>query len=307
MKNLLLILAVSVCTIANAKQFEVVSNRCVNTGDRECAYHPRFMPDGNTLMVSSENYDGLGLVDISAGTYLHLTSMPGAGYETAVSEDGKTIITREVNPIEQIVNLYKINLKDMSMSPLLSEAEHINSVNLTNGEVTVSQRGMAVRCKAADAVYTLAAKKDVYVTVEDLKLVVYVNGVRSVVDPLTTEDYDAPYCWASLSPNSEKLLFVSGNDAYVSNLDGSGLVNLGLVHAPVWRDNDYVVGMADEDDGHVFTKSEIVIVKSDGTSRQQLTADDGVLKMHPSVSSDGNKIAYHTGDGKIYLMSIKEK
>lgn len=307
MKKVLLCMAVSLATMASAQQFEVVSLQQVKTGDREAAYHPRFMPDGNAILVSSENYDGLGLVDIKKQSYLHLTSMMGAGYQAVVSEDGNTIITRNVNPMEQTVTLYKIDMKTKTMSTLISDAEHINNVNLVNGEVTVSQRGLPMRKRAAKAQYIYQGQKDVYVTVEDLKLVVYINGIRSVVDPMSTEEYDAPYCWASLSPNKEKLLFVSGNDAYVTNLDGSDAVCLGLVHAPVWRGNDYVVGMADEDDGHVFTKSDIVIVRADGTGKQQLTPNSGDLKMYPSVSADGSKIAYHTGDGKIYLMTIKEK
>lgn len=307
MKKVLLCVAVSLATMASAQQFEVVSLQQVKTGEREMAFHPRFMPDGNSLLVSSENYDGLGLVDVKEQSYLHLTDMMGAGYETAISEDGNTIITRDINPIEQKVTLYKIDLKNKMLTPIINDAEHINNVNLVNGEVTVSQRGLTMRKRAAKAQRIYPEQKDVYVTVEDLKLVVYVNGVRSVVDPMSTEEYDAPYCWASLSPNKEKLLFVSGNDAYVTNLDGTNAVCLGLVHAPVWRGNDYVVGMADEDDGHIFTKSDIVIVRADGTGKQQLTPNSSDLKMYPSVSADGSKIAYHTGDGKIYLMTIKEK
>ena len=66
--------------------------------------------------------------------------------------------------------------------------------------------------------------------------------------------------------------------------------------------------MVDEDDGYFYTKSDIVIVKADGTGKmQQLTNNSSEIKMHPSVSNDGNKIAFHTLDGKIYLMNIKEK
>ena len=80
------------------------------------------------------------------------------------------------------------------------------------------------------------------------------------------------------------------------------------MRAPVWRGNDYVVAMVDEDDGYFFTKSDIVIVKADGSGRmQQLTKNSSEIKMFPAVSADGSKVAFHTLEGKVYLMTIKEK
>ncbi len=307
MKKIFVLFAVSFATIVNAQQFEVVSVQQVKTGERETAFHPRFMPDGKTLMVSDENYDGLGLVNIEKQSYTHLTNMAGAGYKAAISEDGKTVITRRIDMNEQKTSLYKIDLKENTISTVMTDIEHVNNLDFVNGEVAVSQRGISMKHRVKSAVYTYAPVKDVYVTEENLKLVVYEAGIRSVIDPLSTAEYDAQYCWSSISPDRKKLLFVSGNDAYVCNVDGSDLVCLGLVHAPVWRGNDYVVGMEDQDDGHVFTGSDIVIVKVDGTNKQKLTTKSSDLNMYPSVSADGNKIAYHTGDGKIYLMSIKEK
>ena len=307
MKKLLVLIATSLAMVANAQQFEVVSLQQVKMGERDVAFHPRFMPDGKTLMVCDENYDGLGLVNMESQSYIHLTNMRGAGYKAVISEDGNTIVTREINVNEQTTTLYKLDLESMELHTIMNDIDHVNNLDFVNGELSVPQRGTTTRRRLNAANLTYAPVKDVYVTEEDLKLVVYVSGVRNVIDPLSTEDYDAPYCWSSVSPNREKLLFVSGNDAYVSNIDGTDLVCLGMVHAPVWRGNDYVVGMEDYDDGHVFLGSDIVIMKADGTGKQKLTTNSSELNMYPSVSADGNKIAYHTGEGKIYLMTIKEK
>ena len=307
MKKILLFLMVVSALIVDAQQFEVVSLQQVKTGEREAAYHPRFMPNGKTLMVCDENYDGLGLVNMESQSYTHLTDMRGAGYKAVISEDGKTIVTREINVMEQKTTLYKLDLVNMELHSVMNDVDHVNNLDFVNGELSVAQGGATTRYRLNAAKLIYAPVKDVYVTEEDLKLVVYVSGVRNVIDPLSTEDYDAPYCWSSVSPNREKLLFVSGNDAYVSNIDGTDLVCLGMVHAPVWRGNDHVVGMEDYDDGHVFLGSDIVIVKADGTGKQKLTTNSSELNMYPSVSADGSKIAYHTGEGKIYLMTIKEK
>jgi len=312
MKKLLLCLAVGFATMANAQQFEVVSIQRVKTGDRPTAYHPRFMPGGNTLMVCEQNYSGLGLVDIKKGEYKHLTDLNAAGYCPEVSEDGNLIVVREKDWDNLKVDLYKIDLKKETISPIATGLEHVNRVKLTNGELTFGQQGrmsnFATRTRLVNRNMVLAPVKDIYVTEEDLKLVVYINGMPSVIDPLSTADYDAQYFWSSLSPDKTRILFGSGNHTWVCNLDGSNLIDLGEFRAPVWRGNNFVVGMIDEDDGYHYTKSDIVIVKADGTQKmQQLTTNSKEIKMFPSVSDDGSKIAFHTEEGKIYLMQIKEK
>ena len=47
-------------------------------------------------------------------------------------------------------------------------------------------------------------------------------------------------------------------------------------------------------------------MKADGTGMQQLT-NSNEISMFPSVSPDGSQIAYHTTDGKVYIMTIQEK
>lgn len=308
MKKSLLLLAVVFAFVANAQQFEVTSLQEVKVDTEMPTFHPRFMPDGKTLMVCSENFNGLGLIDTQKGTYTHLTDMVAAGYYPAVSEDGNTIIVREKDYSDLSVDLYAIDLKSMTMSVIAEDYDHVNGVKFSNGTLTLSQHGIPVTKQVSKASYAIAASNNVYVTEEDLKVVAYVNGVRNVIDPFASEGRDENYCWSSLSPDGKKILFNCGNDAYVCNINGSGLVKLGSMRAPVWRGNDYVVAMVDEDDGYFFTKSDIVIVKADGSGRmQQLTKNSSEIKMYPAVSADGSKVAFHTLEGKVYLMTIKEK
>ena len=65
--------------------------------------------------------------------------------------------------------------------------------------------------------------------------------------------------------------------------------------------------MEDHDDGTVYTASEIVIVGIDGSNRQQLSTTSSEIKMFPAVSADGTQVAYHSTEGKIYVMTIQEK
>ena len=308
MKKLLLCMAVAVATIGNAQQFEVVEIQRIKTGAQQ-AFHPRFMPDGKTLLVTSEAYDGLAIVDMEKGTYNTLTTMDGAGWLPAISEDGKTILTRCKNEADLSHTIYTLDVATKNLTVVAENIEHVNNLGFDNGVATIGIEGKAVVKTVSRALTPVRKADNILLTNEDLKLVLYRNGVRTVLDPLKGQfgTWDTQYCWASLSPDRTRILFYCYQNAYTCNLDGSNVVKVGEIQAPQWRGNDHVVGMNDEHDGYFNTKSDIVISRVDGTQLQQLTPASSEIKMFPSVSADGSQIAFHTEDGKIYVMTIKEK
>ena len=308
MKKLLLCLALAGASVANAQQFEVVDLQQVKTGMTK-VYHPRFMPDGKTLLVTSEDYNGLGLVDIEKQSYTKLTDMQGAGYYPVISADGKTILTRSMNQENFTQTLYAMDVETKGLTVIAKDIDHVNQIALNNGEAAYATKGAIVGTVVTNPL-TPVRRQLVHVTEEDLKIVVYKGSKRTVLDPLAGQfgAWDPQYSWTSLSPDRSKILFHCRNYAYICDLDGQNVVKLGSMRAPQWRGNTHVVGMNDEHDGYFNTKSDIVIVRNDGTQMQQLTAPSDEIKMFPSVSADGSQIAFHTEkDGKVYIMTIKEK
>lgn len=307
MKKMLLSLVAVSALAVNAQQFEVVSMEKVPTQDHVMTYHPRFMPDGN-LLVSALNYDGLALIDVKSGKYTLLTEMPGAGYCPVISKDGKTILTRNMNKTEFTQDIYVLDVETKSLKTVAKGIDHVNQMAFNGATAMLPIEGKAVK-KTVIKNASTSTLDDLLVTEEDLKIVVYANGNRTVLDPLAGQlgDWDPQYTWTALSPDKSRILFGCANNAYVCFLDGSGVVNLGALRSPQWRGNTHIVGMQDEDDGYYYTKSDIVIVDVAGNNFQQLTTSSDEIKMFPSVSVDGSKIAFHTNDGKIYVMTIKEK
>ena len=126
-------MAVALGLNAAAQQVKVVSIQQVKVN--QPVYHPEFMPDGN-LLVTSESYDGLGIVNVKTRSYTSLTTMQCAGYYPAVSEDGKTIVTRSMNNKDFTQNLYKIDVATKQVSPIVQKIEHVNQMKLEKGELT---------------------------------------------------------------------------------------------------------------------------------------------------------------------------
>lgn len=311
-KRFLLFAALASVVVASAQHFKVVKTQRF-TGGADM-YHPVFTPDGGSLLLTSESYDGLSLFNLSTKTKTKLTSMQGAGYKPAFSLDGKTVVCHEIHSNELKVSLYGIDIATKATTKLASRVAHINNVNVVENRVQFAPEGNPMEMKeftkrkisTKSLSQAARSRMNVFVTEEDLKVVVYNNGKRTVIDPLSTPDNDVNYCWTSISPNRQRILFVGHDDAYTCNLDGSGLVHLGKIHAPVWLNDNYVVGMQDKDDGYFFTKSDIVVTPARGGAIQQLTPSNSEIKMFPAASPDGKQIAYHTLDGKIYLLTIEE-
>lgn len=299
-------MAVAVATIGNAQQFEVVEIQRIKTGVQQ-AFHPRFMPDGKTLLVTSEAYDGLAIVDMEKGIYNSLTDMDDAGWLPAISEDGQTILTRCKSEADLSHTVYTLDVATKNLTVVAENIEHVNNLGFDNGVATIGIGGKAVVKTVSRTLTPVRQANNVLATSEDLNLVVYKNGVRTVLNPCAGKVENDQYFWVSLSPDKSRILFFCNTNAYICNLDGSNLVKVGRVKSPQWRGNDHVVGMNDEHDGYFITKSDIIICRTDGSQMQQLTPASSEIKMFPSVSADGSQIAYHTGDGKIYVMTIKEK
>ncbi len=307
MKKVFLSFAMSMALLSSAQSFEVVNVEQVPTGDHEMTFHPRFMPDGN-LLVTAENFDGLGLINVKSGEFTLLTEMQGAGYYPVISEDGKTILTRSMDKVNFTHDIYVLDVASKTLKSVAKGINHVNQLSYNGTEAMLPIEGKAVK-KTIFKGASSASLDDLLVTEEDLKIVVYANGVRTELDPLAGqfEGWEPQYIWTSLSPDKSRILFGCGDNAYVCNLDGSDVVKLASMRAPKWRGNTHVVGMLDSDDGYLFTKSDIVIVDVTGNNFQQLTTPSDEIKMFPSVSADGSKIAFHTTEGKVYIVTIKEK
>jgi Tol biopolymer transport system component len=115
----------------------------------------------------------------------------------------------------------------------------------------------------------------------------------------------------SWSPEKSKIAFQSdmaGNaDLYVSNTDGSGLLQVtrgqGLDGGPDWSpDGKWIAFQRNGPDGH----PNIFSVSADGTQELQLTNNEFV-DAQPAWSPDGDSIAFMRNEGgvsDIYVLSV---
>ena len=135
---------------------------------------------------------------------------------------------------------------------------------------------------------------------ENLDLNLYRNGKKTVLKPHGEENY---IC-ASLSPDQTRILFRTKKGTAICDLNGNELVNLGReINAPVWYDNDYVVGMDSEHDGYYNTSAAIVIASVETKEMQYLT-DPADMGIFPNVDAASGRIVYGTEGGDIRMLQL---
>lgn len=154
--------------------------------------------------------------------------------------------------------------------------------------------------QAEDQSYYQPDKGTFYVDNEDLKLNLYCNGVKTI---LTPDGENEKYIWSSLSPDKTKILYHSRRGTSICDLQGKHLQYLGHLNAPVWYGNDYVVGMHDESDGHVYLSSTLAIYEL-ATGMETVLTEPQMMAMYPSVSSKHGRIAYNTLDGEVRMLQL---
>ena len=283
-----------------AQGIEVISTQAL-TLDGQGAFLPKISPKGDYVLVTGEDMSGLRKYELATGELTTITTDRSAGFNVQFVDDGSTIVYRksEYQGKLRYSSLNSVNLESGKVKQLIEPTRNLEGVSVKEGTVLAVNDGQLVTKK-------LTGKKLQSVpavpSIKQGQLYITVDGNTRQLSPNGT---DVGYLWTSVSPDGTKLLYyvIDDANAYVCNIDGSNPVALGILRAPVWMGNDWVVGMVDYDNGEIVTSSQIFAVTAQGTNRTALT-DSSQICMYPSASNDASKIVYTTQDGVIYLMNI---
>ena len=297
MRKILFALALGFSLSAMAQVLDVASIEKVNLPEQ--ASVAAISPQGDYLLLTSATNQGLTKLDLATGQTQVLSTAPSAGHNVKISPDGKTVLYREGS----------FNDKHLRLSSL-------KSVNLATGQSQVlvkptrDLQGYAVDGTSAGAVNkgkfskkaigAAKAQNLPVLSIDKGRLMITIGGKTRELSPNGT---GFSYMWPSLSPDGTKVLFYqAAHGAYVCDLDGKNVRKVGKMRAPVWYDDNTVVGMIDLDDGECIYASTIVAATLDGTT-QTLTGDDTVA-MYPHAAA--GKIVFSTPAGEAYIIHVNK-
>ena len=298
----LLIFFLMLAQFAHTQQMKVISVEKIKAADGGGYFYPRISPDNQFILMSRGNYSGLYRYSLADKSMKTLNEDPAAGYKVQISDDGNTVLYTKS---ELIRNLRHNSLISQSIATgqkkvlVQSTREPIAARMVNSSPVYVTKRAM-VKPKSMKR-----TDNTCLVTVEDRKMILYNNGIRT---ELTPNGAGCSYIWPSISPDNKHIVYtVAGKGTFVCSLTGKNAVSLGKLSAPAWAGNEYVVGMDDRDDGEKIISSTIIISSIDGKLRKTLETPAGINAMYPTASKDGSRIAFNTDRGEVYLILVELK
>ena len=295
MRKFLFALTLGFSMCAMGQVLNVTSIDKVNLSDKAAV--AAISPQGDYLLLTSATNQGLTKLDLTSGQTQTLSNAPSAGHNVKISPDGKTVVFRESSFNDKHLrfsSLKSVNLATGASQVLVKPTRDLQGYDASSTTVAAVNKGKFSK----KAIGTEKDQNLPVLSIDKGKLMVTVNGKTRNLSP---NGNDFSYLWASLSPDGTQVLYyLAAHGTYVCNLDGSNVRKVGKMRAPVWYDNNTVVGMMDLDDGEFIYASTIVAANLDGTT-QTLTGDD-TIAMYPHAA-DG-KIAFSTPAGEAYIIHV---
>ena len=261
--------------MASAQLLEVGSTQLVaSDADAKVA---AFSPNGDYLLLTNTSNQGLQRFDLASKKTTTITKADGAGYNVKIAQDGNQIVYREVK-------------LDATKSRVSNIVRHDLAANKAQ---VIAQKQQHLAAMVADA-------DRPSFSIKDRQLMMTKNGKTIVFSP-NGEQYS--YHWASLSPNGKKVsYYISSVGCFVCDIDGSNIQFIGHnILAPVWYNDNILVGCDTKDNGEVVLESVIVAYSLDG--KKQVLTNGEQIAVFPQAAE--GKIAYSTSVGEIYFMNIK--
>lgn len=298
MKGLLFLLFLCGAVSLSAQTFNV---RSVKPLQVEEAYTGlKFDNAGNKLLLSSGVNGGLMMYNLQSNTFKQLFG-EGIDVRNAVfSSDDTTVFFSKNKRINNRLfkDLYAFDLKQGKETLLEGDIRDLTPPVIRGNELLYAKDSQLKRVPQVESKQVSKISKDVYVAIENQKLALYRDGLRTELDPCG----DGSYIWPSISPDGKSLLFYEvRKGTHIYNLNSGETVFVGKIQAPAWVDNNWIAGMETTDDGHEILSGAVFVIDSKGGNKQYVSPQTEVC-LYPSVAIDGHKLAFTTAKGKVYIV-----
>ena len=291
--------AVLLCiAFADAQNVKIVRHEQLLKGIESQCYNPVLSADGQKVLFTQSDYEGLKVYNLENDAVTTLSEDYMAGFAPVFSKDGKSVyfLSQTIEDMLVYRSMKKVNLDGTGMEFVADKSRGmLHPVAVDGGVAAISDNGRKLKSMNKGGTYVYSTGKEI---------VVMCNGVEKKITPVPT---NYTYLWESLSPDGTKILFYAGGrGAYVCDLDGNVVASLGKYTSPAWCGNNYVVAVNATHDGHQYETSQIGLLKADNSYKKELTTPAS-MSMHPTASVSGDRIAYNTIDGRLFIMDLKIK
>ncbi len=267
------------------------------------AFYPQSAGRGRYILFTRADHRGLFLWNRNSTSVRTLTGEPGAGYGFEQTPDGNSVIYRsfETKNGRRFYFLIKQEIQTGRQTRLETAERRLTApIQAADGSVLYLVNG---RRKNAATVPGRNKAPEAAVAIRNRHLILLRGANERILDPLG----EGIYIWPSLSPAGDKVLFtLGGKGSYVCDLRGNMLAELGYLNAPKWSpDGKWIVGMQDFDDGVRITRSEIAVVRADGTQKTTLTHTPDRVELFPDWGNGVRELLFSDHNGVLYKADLE--
>ncbi len=239
---------------------------------------PVWSPDGSQIAMTGDNYTGIFIANADGSGMKQVSSAPGAGYRMSWSNSQEILST----PYTMVDN---------------RRMTRIENVNVTTG--AISQVAAADRNFKPSRVMNRAGNVLQIMVDDPMNATQRIESLNAFAGKMVLNP--------TLSPDGQQIAFqVVGKGLMVCNADGSNLRTLGRGSHPSWMpDSHHVMAARIQDNGDVFTHSDIYCINVDNRTEMNITPNSEVIPVTLSVSPDGRHVAFDNDtDGAIYVIDL---
>ncbi len=300
----LVIISVVVCSQSKSfsQQVKIIEPIVVLASGVEEYFMPKISLDGKMVAFCGLDNNGIFVTDYFGGEIKHLTYYAAAGWNMKWSKNSDAIATRvnfwstDYKTKKSAVMLFDLQGKEQNLSGNLDEvgmpfwSENGNSIWWEEGKSNFKS-------------FVLKITEDELVKINNSNNVFEIKNGNVVL----SKPVEGEYLFVEWTPdNTKAAISVVGEGIFVFDSKTEKIYDFGIGEYPSWINNEQLVFMVVDDDGHKIKDSEIYCYNYDGKFLADLTYGFDKPALYPSANRDG-KIVFQSLDGKIYKMQIDIK
>lgn len=259
---------------------------------------------GIYLLSTKERQQGIGALSVTPEPIKPLTKQEKSGFNFSWAQGGKNIIFRGQDEKNKTRHTGMVSIEKQQYIEFSGAAKTLSVPTVNRNTITFVQDKQEV---SVDISQYQQGMTGLAVAPTAPAPSIYARDGRIWIDEETVSPATAQ-CWLPVvAPDGDKVVFECWEGLYVYQLSNQVLFFLDAGSSPRWgQDSTYLVYEQTEDDGHVITRADAFRIRYDGSEKHNLTANLDALVRRPSLSHDGQHIAFDI-QGNIFIANIATK